>query len=1055
MRLATPRSIPPLVLLVLYVAAPALAQTSTGTISGVVTDASGGVVAGAEVTVTSVATGLARSLIASESGRYAALILSPGMYAVTARSRALQSRAQAALVQAGLTTTVDLTLDVDPVTEIMTVHADDRLRHDHHQVGGWIGRAEIDQQPLNGRNVLELVKLEPGVLNPQRLTGGRVFIAPLGAGLQTIPRIGFTRVTLDGGNFETPGTVGSLLQISPEVVDQIQLSTVNFDVSTGLATSGAVNVVTRSGGNQYRLSAFTMFRDQRWSASPVESSGSNAADPVFHRRQSGASFGGPILPRRAFFFVGYERHDQRDVIGVLPRDPDLSALGGMFESPYSGTLFSGRVDVRVSDRHQTFFRHTHDTNGSDAAPDVPALPSAWFGRPNRAHQTMAAVTSVLSSNFVNDVRASYFRIRTSIIPVTAAACQPPCFGFGAPRVLVSDGGPPLLTLGAGPHLWASGRRMQISDSLVWQRGAHLVRFGFDWERTYHWQATQDSPVEMTLWAPSAVRQRDPSIGLPASLATVEDILRLPLRSFTMSVGSGDVLQRGFEPTRRLDVLRLHAGDQWRVGSRISLNAGVGWSFEPGVLNADLSKPEWLSPLMDSGDLQPPAAHHNLSGGAGFAWNATGDGRTVVRGGAGRYFDSIGRTVALNLFNERILLSPLGTGRLVVSGSNLVWNGRRLNFLQQPTTFTGADLLATIPDLRASLEQSLAPENRDYSLVNLDRTKEGRNLYDASYETPRAVHASIGVEREIRRGIFLSADAVWKGFSNTFINGIDYNRFFSAQGPVIPACTAAQSTDVLAVCSNGSLYFDTTSGRARYVGLLVRAEKRLSRQRQFLVSYAYGSFVGSNGTGAATTENSGGRVFGFNNDDWLENYGPLPTDLRHVLNASGMFSAPGRLDVSFNLSVASRAPFSAYVAGMDFNGDGTMNDLLPGTRVNQFNRSLDRDDLVRLVKDYNASYAGKLTAGGQRAPVVTLPESYAFNDSFFALDLRVGRTFRLRKTFGLMLFGDVFNVLNTRNLTGYSGNLAARSAFGQPTGRVGQAFGSGGPRGGQIGIRVGF
>ena len=116
-------------------------------------------------------------------------------------------------------------------------------------------------------------------------------------------------------------------------------------------------------------------------------------------------------------------------------------------------------------------------------------------------------------------------------------------------------------------------------------------------------------------------------------------------------------------------------------------------------------------------------------------------------------------------------------------------------------------------------------------------------------------------------------------------------------------------------------------------------------------------MGTNGTGTGTAENTGGRVFGFNNDNWFENYGPLPTDQRHVLNLSGFVELPWRLQIAFSVSAYSRPPFSAYVAAMDFNGDGTQNDLLPGTKVNQFGRALDKHDLERLLDLYNAQSCG--------------------------------------------------------------------------------------------------
>jgi hypothetical protein len=252
-----------------------------------------------------------------------------------------------------------------------------------------------------------------------------------------------------------------------------------------------------------------------------------------------------------------------------------------------------------------------------------------------------------------------------------------------------------------------------------------------------------------------------------------------------------------------------------------------------------------------------------------------------------------------------------------------------------------------------------------------------------------------------------------------------------------------------------LYFDTTSGKARYLGLLVRAEKRFGRGLQLRVSYAFGSFVGNNGTATGTTEDAAGRATGFNNDDWNENYGPLPTDFRHVLNLAGTIALPFGVRLAANLSAHGRPPFSAYVAGMDFNGDGTNNDLLPGSRVNQFNRGLDTADLVRLVSDYNDTIAGTQTAGGQQAPVLTLPDHFAFNDNFATLDVRLERPFAIGPSVHLTAIVEIFNVLNTANFTNYGSNLAAPSSFGQPLSRVGQAFGSGGPRSAQLGLRLNF
>jgi hypothetical protein len=131
-------------------------------------------------------------------------------------------------------------------------------------------------------------------------------------------------------------------------------------------------------------------------------------------------------------------------------------------------------------------------------------------------------------------------------------------------------------------------------------------------------------------------------------------------------------------------------------------------------------------------------------------------------------------------------------------------------------------------------------------------------------------------------------------------------------------------------------------------------------------------------------------------------------------------------------------------------------LLPGTRINQFNRGFDEDDLAQLVERYNKDLAGRPLPNGQPAPRLTLPPDFSFNDNYFTQDLRVSRTFTLGGERGrLTLYSEVFNLLNTANLVGYASNLANPAEFGQPGTRFTQVFGSGGPRAFQFGARISF
>jgi len=1034
------------------------AQSPTGTVAGVVTDSNGARVPAARVVITNRDNGLARNLVTSTEGDFGAAALPSGIYTVAAEAQGFRRLERIATVEAGTTTTVNLALEIGQVTEQVTV--DDVapiINYESHQVGGVISRKQIENLPLNGRNFLDLAKLEPGVTNPIRGTNNRIFVPLLGAGVQNTPRIGFTRVTVDGADINLVGTIGAALQVSQEAVQEFQLSTVNFDLATSVTSDGAVNIVTRSGGKDFHGSGFFFYRDHNLSAYPGLSRDASNPDPFFQRKQFGFQVGGPIRKGRAFFFTSFERNNQRGVLSVQPLTPDFAPLGGIFPSPYLGNQFNLRLDVRLNSNNNAFVRYTHDGNSLFGPFDGRnnSLPSGWSHINNWVDQSLFALTSVLSANVVNDVRLSYFFLSSPEIPATSEDC-PGCFGTGAPRITV---GP--LVLGTARRLSLIGRRYQATDSLVWQRDNHRLRFGFDWEHAMNSSSNvNQEPAALKLWSPREVRNFNATappaarIPLPSSFLTLNDILQLPLQSFQTGVGPGQILQRDFRKNRIIDLYRLYAADTWRISPRLTVNYGLAWSYEPNSLNVDLSKPKLLAPILGPGNLKPPRAQTtNFSPSVGFAWAVARDGKTVIRGGAGRYYDPISFN-SLDLANERQALFPLGTGRRQTPGSAIFYPplNRFLNFTSGPTTFTAANLLVILPGIRADLMTQLNPDNRDFTFRNIDLNKTGSNLSDPFYQTPYALHFSLGVQRELARDLVLTADFAWRRFLHTFISGIDYNRSNSPQ-PVIPKCSSTQANDLTAVCFLGPITFDNTSGIAQYKGLLVRLEKRFSHRTQLLVSYALGSDKGSNGAAPSGAEVAG---VGFNNFNWFENYGPLPTDIRHILNVSGFVDLPGRFQVSFSVSAYSAPPFSAYLSGTDFNGDGTMNDLLPGTTVNAFNRSLDKNDLERLVERYNQEFAGKPLPNGLPAPPLTLPSNYSFNDNFFTQDLRLSRSFQLwSEHVRLSVFGEVFNLFNTANLVQYGGNLGEPSSFGQPGARFSQVFGSGGPRAIQLGARISF
>src|SRR5207245_563815 len=131
----------------------------------------------------------------------------------------------------------------------------------------------------------------------------------------------------------------------------------------------------------------------------------------------------------------------------------------------------------------------------------------------------------------------------------------------------------------------------------------------------------------------------------------------------------------------------------------------------------------------------------------------------------------------------------------------------------------------------------------------------------------------------------------------------------------------------------------SAGRSRYAGLLVKLDRRWSQRFQFALAYALASSVGLNQV--------------INNDNWFESYGPTASDRRHALTVSGIVDLPWGFRFSSISTFMSKPPFRAQLFGLDLNGDGTINDLLPGTRWNELNRGLGKADLTRLVDGFNA------------------------------------------------------------------------------------------------------
>jgi hypothetical protein len=1052
------------VILLITFASVAGAQVSTGTIAGVARDPSGAVLAGAAVTLTNRATGFSRFAVTSEQGDFSFPALPAGNYEVGLEAPGFQRLVRHALVEAGTTTTADFNPPLGTVTESITADgAAPQMHYDSSTVNGVVTHQQIEDLPLNGRSFLELAKLEPGVQPPSRGSSNRIFVPVLGSPGGTNGR--GTRVTIDGGSVMAVGIGASSIGLSQEAVGEFQVSTVNFDLSTGPTFSGSINVVTRSGEDDFHGAAFYYFRDHKLAAYPALSRDPSNPDPFFQRRQFGFALGGPVRHDRVFFFANWERNDQRGVSDTTLTG-DFAHLSGITASPLLEDQASIRFDGRLSARHTAFIRYSHDGTGAfgPATAQLNTYPSSWIRQLAWADQSLLGLTSVLRPTLINDLRFSYFFVSSSQLPPRQQDCSG-CLGIGAPTINIQQG----VSIGESSTIISLGRRFHFSDSMSLQSGAHRLRFGIDWEHNRGGPLTwSNEPVSMTLFSPDQVglynaapqTPVDRRIPLPPGFDTLTEVLSLPLQSFNIGIGDPRVPQENGGSVRAWNTARLFFQDTWRLHQRLTLNYGLAWNIDRNQ-NYDLTKPALLAPVLGTAGLGATRKNwKNFSPSLGLAWSPSQKGNTVIRAGAAIFYDFLFQA---NLDTERALLGPSGLGRQqMIPGSSIanplsgipgVAAGTPLVFNGSPTLFTAADLMAILPSIRADQQQKLVAYTGDPSVRGIQITKQAASgLYPADVPTWSSQHLNFGVQRQIGRDFVVNADFVYRHFIHGGLGsgGVDLNYFNSVfPGPIIQKCVGAEQNDPRALCSTGPINVWEAASRQTYKGLLVRADKRFSHRFQFLGSYAYSSNTGTAGTGGGV---------GLDMDNWLRNPGPLATDFTHILNLGGVVQFPARFEVSFNFSYSSAPPLSATVGtgstGIDFNGDGTFGDLLPGTTVNAFNRGLGRSDLIRLVNEFNQTYAGTTDPHGRLISAITLPPNYGFGDNFHSVDLRLSRSFVIRDFWRLALIGEAFNLYNKANRVGYSGDLTS-TEFGQPTNRMTQIFGSGGPRAFQLAVRASF
>jgi hypothetical protein len=325
--------------LVLFLAATVVwAQAiSTSQIRGTIQDASGAAVAGAQIKLTETATGAVRTATSGTDGDYSLPELPVGPYQLEVTKEGFTKYLQTGIVlEVGVNPTIDVALKVGEVTQEVTVQAEAAMVDTQSTgIGQVIAPQEVQDLPLNGRQLTDLLYLSGGVGQ------GRAFRASYPS--SAVPSIaggaqGSVAYWLDGGTHNDPLSNQNLPLPFPDTIEEFKVETSSLPAQYGTHPSGAVNVVTKSGTNQFHGDAFEYVRNDMFDAtnSAYNSGGVPYVRDNLKRNQFGGVFGGPVKKDKLFFFLGWQDTIQRATNPATTSLPTAAMLAGNFQ-PCLGT----------------------------------------------------------------------------------------------------------------------------------------------------------------------------------------------------------------------------------------------------------------------------------------------------------------------------------------------------------------------------------------------------------------------------------------------------------------------------------------------------------------------------------------------------------------------------------------------------------------------------------------------------------------------------------------------------------------------------------------------
>ncbi len=616
---------------------PAWSQATTAGVEGRVTDATGALLPKANVTVVSGERGISRSTATNEVGVYRFSLLPVGEYTVTAELAGFRKEAKKITLSIGALATVDFSLAVGEVAQEVKVEAiGEAAEPTRSMVSTVIAEREIQSLPVNGRQFIDFALLAPGVSVGNTTSGSTdVIIEPVTKISFAGQNIHYHFIAVDGA--DNISTASGVQKTSPsqEAVREFRVVNSSYSTEFGRAVGGIVNIITKSGTNDFHGSVYEYFRNDALDATGILQSPGLSK---LRQNQFGVTMGGPIRRDKSFLFGNYEgqrRHEHPFYNSVilnnisdintfktnfgLPVEPD--GLNVTRTADYNNFVI--KWDHLLSERNNFFVRYFfNDQNALNVSPlnDGFDLPSAFKDNSFRDHSIVGGFNSTLSPTLSNELRVQFGHRFFDFPTVTT---QPHLEVANTFAVGVNRGNPDFY------REW----RFEVVDNVSKTWGNHTLSFGgnfnlvnteesfplfYPFEATFGCLYAVECPFSMELAQPFVIfMQRND---------TASNFTEPTLIPGGTAVYAGRQVPQQIRDLARGEIRHTYTGfyvqDKWRPTPDLTLNFGIRWEFET-----------WPDHILDN-DMD------NVDPRVGFAYRIGTSRNIVLRGGAGMFHGTI-------------------------------------------------------------------------------------------------------------------------------------------------------------------------------------------------------------------------------------------------------------------------------------------------------------------------------------------------------------------------------------------------------------------------------